>query len=118
MSCMHCANPACEKVCPTGAIRKRAEDGVVLVDQSRCIGCRYCASACPFGAPQFEPGGTMIKCDMCPDRLAEGKQPACAATCPTGALHFGTLDELAELSAGKAAQRLAATTEPSLLISE
>jgi anaerobic dimethyl sulfoxide reductase subunit B len=117
LSCMHCEKPACMGVCPTGAISKRA-DGIVLVDQTKCIGCHYCLFACPFGAPQFDTKGLMTKCDYCVDRLAVGKQPACVATCPTQALHGGTMEELAKLSATKAAQRLVASTVPSVLISK
>lgn len=116
MSCMHCGDPACVAVCPAGAITKRAEDGVVLVDDSKCIGCHYCFFACPFGVPQYD--DTMKKCDFCQDRLAEGKQPACVATCPNGALHFGTLDELSKLAQTKVAKRLSGSTTPSVLISK
>ena len=116
MSCMHCGDPACVAVCPAGAITKRAEDGVVVVDESKCIGCHYCFFACPFGIPQYD--DTMKKCDMCLDRLAEGKEPACVATCPMDALHFGTMDELAKLAQTKAAKKLAASTTPSLIISK
>lgn len=97
LSCMHCGNAPCEAVCPTGAIQKRAEDGLVIVDREKCIGCHYCFFACPFGVPQYGDDGTMQKCIGCVDRLAEGKQPACVTTCPAECLHFGTLEELAEL---------------------
>ncbi len=116
MSCMHCEKPACEAVCPTGAISKRPEDGVVVVDQTKCIGCRYCFFACPFGVPQYDK--TMQKCDMCLDRLAEGKEPACVATCPTRALHFGTMEELSKIAQEKVAKRLAGSTQPSVLVSK
>jgi len=115
-SCMHCEKPACVAVCPAGAITKRAEDGVVVVDESKCIGCHYCFFACPFGVPQYD--GTMKKCDMCPDRVAEGKEPACVATCPTGALHWGTLEELSKMLQEKKAKQLAASTQPSVFISK
>ncbi len=118
VSCMHCEKPACIGVCPTKAIGKRAEDGIVLVDQTKCIGCRACLSACPFGVPQFDGSGVMTKCDYCLDRLVVGKEPACVATCPTQALHGGTMDELSKLAAGKSGERLAVFTEPSLLISK
>ena len=118
LSCMHCGDPACAAVCPTGAISKRAEDGIVLVDQAKCIGCHYCFYACPFGIPQYDQDGKMAKCDFCLDRLQDGKEPACVATCPAGALHSGTLEELARLAEQKAAIRLAASTDPSILISK
>jgi anaerobic dimethyl sulfoxide reductase subunit B (iron-sulfur subunit) len=93
-SCMHCQNPACVNVCPTTAMYKR-DDGVVLVDASKCIGCRYCEWACPYGAPQFsQDKGVMTKCDFCQDLQAQGLNPACVDACPMRALEFGELDEL------------------------
>lgn len=118
LSCMHCGHPACEAVCPTGAIKKRAEDGIVTVDRTKCIGCRYCFFACPFGVPQFGKDGTMQKCELCLDRLSEGKQPMCVTTCPGSALHAGPVDELAELARAKAATKLAGATNPSVLITK
>jgi Fe-S-cluster-containing dehydrogenase component len=111
---MHCGKPNCVDACPTQAITKRAEDGIVLVDQDECIGCDACAEACPFGAPQFGHDGIVQKCDLCVDRLAEGKQPACVGTCPGEALHFGTLEALSRLAS---AQQLAGSTRPSMLVS-
>jgi len=93
-ACMHCANPICMEVCPAGAISKRA-DGVVLIDQDKCIGCRYCSWACPYGAPQFnEEAHHMTKCTFCEDLQAQGENPACVDACPYRALEFGDLDEL------------------------
>ncbi len=117
LSCMHCGDPACEAVCPTGAISKRAEDGIVVQDPDKCIGCHYCFFACPFGAPQYGEDGTMMKCEFCQDRLAAGKEPACVATCPTGALHGGTLEELADHVGETAAKKLMGATNPSMLVS-
>ena len=97
--CAHCEDPACLKVCESGAIYKEDEFGAVLVDQDKCTGCRKCYSACPYGAPRFatdEPTCKMSKCDMCIDRLAEGKQPACTQSCPLRAFDFGPIDELIE----------------------
>jgi anaerobic dimethyl sulfoxide reductase subunit B (iron-sulfur subunit) len=93
-ACMHCQNPLCRDVCPTGAITKR-EDGIVLINQDKCIGCRYCQWACPYGAPQFDSEqGVMTKCDFCYDLQAKGEDPACVAGCPYRALDYGPLDEL------------------------
>jgi anaerobic dimethyl sulfoxide reductase subunit B (iron-sulfur subunit) len=117
IACMHCADPACEAVCPTGAISKRVQDGIVVVDQNKCIGCRFCLSACPFGAPQFGASGRMQKCVLCMDRLSAGKQPACVQTCPANALHVGTLDELSKMAQQKSAQKLVGATQPSVFIS-
>lgn len=95
ISCNHCENPRCVQNCPTGAMHKRSEDGVVVVDKDKCIGCRYCTWSCPYGAPQYNPAeGKIGKCDLCLDYLAQGKDPACVAACPVRALHAGKLDEL------------------------
>jgi anaerobic dimethyl sulfoxide reductase subunit B (iron-sulfur subunit) len=112
-ACMHCGKPACEAVCPTGAISKRAEDGIVVVDGDKCNGCQECFTACPFDVPQFGSDGIMQKCDFC---LELGEEPACVAHCPTEALHCGTIDELPEMSVGKVAERLSGPTEPSIII--
>src|SRR5207237_7619609 len=99
-SCLHCAEPQCVTVCPTGASYKRAEDGIVLVDEAMCIGCKLCSWACPYGAREFDDdAGVMKKCTLCIDRIynetlpeAE-RQPACVATCPSRARHFGDLGD-------------------------
>jgi anaerobic dimethyl sulfoxide reductase subunit B (iron-sulfur subunit) len=93
-ACMHCEEPICMEVCPAAAISKR-DDGVVLIDQSKCIGCRYCEWACPYGAMRFrEDLGVMSKCTFCQDLLAQGQSPACVAACVMRALDFGELDDL------------------------
>ena len=93
-SCMHCENPACVAVCPAGAATKRA-DGIVLINQDQCIGCRYCEWACPYGAPQFnEAKGVMTKCTFCEDLLAQGQNPACVDACVMRAIKFGELSDL------------------------
>ncbi len=95
-SCLHCEEPACVTVCPTGASYKREEDGIVLVNADTCIGCKLCSWACPYGAREYDPeDGVMKKCTLCIDRiynenLAESeRQPACVIACPAGARHFG-----------------------------
>ena len=93
-ACMHCEKPLCMEVCPTTAISKR-EDGIVLINPNRCIGCRYCQWACPYGAPQFDHDkGVMTKCDFCADLQAKGEDPVCVDACPSRALDYGPLDEL------------------------
>jgi anaerobic dimethyl sulfoxide reductase subunit B len=95
VSCNHCEAPICAEVCPTKGIVKRSKDGVVLIDAERCIGCRYCQWACPYGALQYsEEAGHMTKCNFCYDNLDKGLQPACVASCPSRALKFGPMDEL------------------------
>jgi Fe-S-cluster-containing dehydrogenase component len=99
-SCLHCETPACVTVCPTGASYKRAEDGIVLVDEDKCIGCKLCSWACPYGAREYSPvEGVMKKCTLCVDRIynenldeAE-RQPACVQACPSRARHFGDLGD-------------------------
>jgi formate dehydrogenase iron-sulfur subunit len=97
--CMHCLEPACASACPVGAWTKR-EDGPVVYDSSRCIGCRYCMNACPFGVPHFDWNRGILdqplisKCSLCAHRLDVGEQPACVQTCLTEALRFGPRDEL------------------------
>lgn len=96
VSCMHCENPLCMEVCPAAAITK-GDDGIVLIDADRCIGCRYCEWACPYGAPQFdEDAGAMTKCNMCVDLVAKGQDPECVSACVMRALDFGELEEMRE----------------------
>jgi len=97
-SCLHCDDAPCVTVCPTGASFKRSEDGIVLVDESRCMGCGLCAWACPYGAREMDPAaGVMKKCTLCVDRIynenlpEEDREPACVRSCPARARHFGDL---------------------------
>ena len=99
-SCLHCETPACVTVCPTGASYKRAEDGIVLVDEDKCIGCKLCSWACPYGAREYSHvEGVMKKCTLCVDRIYNqnldeiDRQPACVQACPTKARHFGDLGD-------------------------
>ncbi len=93
-SCNHCEDPICMKNCPVGAIEK-AEDGTVIQDQEKCIGCRMCVMSCPYGHPKyFSEKGVSGKCDGCYGIRANGSQPACVAGCPNRALDFGDVDEL------------------------
>lgn len=99
-SCLHCETPDCVTVCPTGASYKRAVDGIVLVDEARCIGCKLCSWACPYGAREYsEKRGVMQKCTLCIDRIynesfvESERQPACVMACPTRARHFGDLGD-------------------------
>lgn len=94
--CMHCIDPACVSVCPVAALEKTS-NGPVVYHAERCIGCRYCMAACPFGIPKTQwdkPLPYIQKCDFCADRLAAGKQPACGEACPTGALISGTRKQM------------------------
>lgn len=96
--CMHCDEPACAAVCPADAIKIDAEGVVLSAMPERCIGCGNCALACPFGVPKVQPGiELMMKCDLCYDRTAAGQKPMCATVCPSGALFYGTRDEVEDL---------------------
>lgn len=119
-ACNHCEDAACVAACPAGAISKRDEDGMVVVDKSLCIGCQTCTTACPYGVPDYESDtGKMDKCDGCvgvgrtPDEVP---QPHCVATCPTKALMWGTLEELAEQATEKGGSRVEGETNPSLFM--
>ena len=113
--CFHCDVPPCTKVCPVNATYK-TQDGTVLIDNDRCIGCRFCMAACPYGARSFNWGpphdppeatergyspewgfprkiGTVEKCDFCPDHAAAGHLPACSSGCPMNAIYFGDQNE-------------------------
>ncbi|MEM7058193.1 MAG: 4Fe-4S dicluster domain-containing protein [Pseudomonadota bacterium] len=99
-SCLHCEDAPCVTVCPTGASYKRAEDGIVLVNEDYCMGCGLCAWACPYGARELDAkAGVMKKCTLCVDRIynenlpEEDRIPACVRACPAGARHYGDLGD-------------------------
>ena len=96
--CMHCDSPTCAEVCPADAI-KRTGDGVVQTARKpRCIACNNCVLACPFGVPKMKSDmELMMKCDMCYDRTSTGRKPMCATVCPSGALFYGTREEIEAL---------------------
>jgi Fe-S-cluster-containing dehydrogenase component len=100
MVCMHCHSPTCADVCPADAIKRSGDGRVMTARKPRCIACSNCVLACPFGVPkmmtEFE---LMMKCDMCYDRTSTGRKPMCAAVCPSGALYYGTREEVAQLRA-------------------
>ncbi len=88
-ACNHCEHPACMASCPVDAISKRAEDGIVLINQEVCVGCRNCIHTCPYGAPQFNSQTEKVeKCTLCVHRLEAGFLPACVTTCVGNALHL------------------------------
>ena len=96
--CMHCEVPTCAEVCPADAIKK-GEDGIVRSAlKARCVGCSNCVLACPFGVPKMHSDfDLMMKCDLCYDRTSVGRRPLCATVCPSGALFFGTAEEVRQL---------------------
>ena len=94
-SCNHCSNPECVAVCPIGAMHVDEEDGTVQYNDSICIGCQYCVTACPYGNPRYVMEYMVVhKCDACKSWRELGEQPACASACPTRALEFGPIEEL------------------------
>ncbi len=96
MACNHCEDPICLKSCPAKAIIK-TENGIVIIDQEKCMGCKYCSWTCPYSALQYDTiNGVMTKCDMCEDYVSEGKNPSCVDACPTRALDFGEYDDLVQ----------------------
>lgn len=104
MGCLHCAEPSCAKVCPVKAITKE-KDGTVQRDSEKCVGCRYCVSACPFGQSHFDESSNKAeKCNLCIDRQAKGEAPACTVNCPTQARKAISLDKLKEEAAKRIAE--------------
>jgi formate dehydrogenase iron-sulfur subunit len=106
--CRHCLEPACVSACIVAALQKEPETGAVTYDEGRCMGCRYCMMACPYGIPRYSWENTVPlvrKCILCHDRISAGKQPACTEACPYGATIFGTRAEMI----AEANKRIAAT---------
>jgi Fe-S-cluster-containing dehydrogenase component len=129
--CNHCDNPPCVRVCPTQATWKR-DDGIVTIDEHRCIGCRYCVAACPYGSRSFNwvdprpfvprpttdfptrTRGVVEKCNLCEERLAEGRLPACVDACPGRAMLFGDLRDPASEIRTRLAERFSIRRKPEL----
>ncbi len=124
ITCLHCQTPPCASACPVSAILKRQGDGVVVVDSEKCLGepsCGLCKDACPYGIPQFNPDRDfkMEKCDLCLDRLEQGKQPICVDACPVRALDVAPLEELSKRNGcGKVAEGFNFSTQanPSIIL--
>ena len=100
-ACQHCTDAPCAHICPAGALYKDPDTGFVTYDQSKCIGCQYCSSVCPFDVPRYDnsngtPDPQINKCTGCVDRVANGMAPACVTTCQPEALLFGDRDEMIE----------------------
>ncbi|MFC2103693.1 4Fe-4S dicluster domain-containing protein [Bacteroidota bacterium] len=98
--CRHCLEPACVSACPVGALHKTKE-GAVIYDSDKCLGCRYCMMACPFGIPRYdwdEPIPYVKKCILCYDKIIDGEQPSCTKACPENATIFGDRNELLKIA--------------------
>lgn len=122
--CQGCKNPPCKTVCPTGATSQR-EDGIIAIDEDKCINCHYCIWACPYGARTFNPADKIIeKCNWCFSLIDAGKEPPCVTCCPAKARWFGDLNdpdsEIAKLVRAKHARTLLPQldTDPSVLFVE
>lgn len=92
--CMHCDDAGCMKICPAPGALFKTKEGAVAFDKNKCIGCKLCVAGCPFNVPRYDENDKISKCHLCSDRIAEGLPPACAKTCPTGAIAYGERDEL------------------------
>ncbi len=107
-SCFHCTEAACEMACPVGAISHK-ENGAVVIDQDKCIGCRYCVASCPFDVPRWdEAKNKTFKCWQCFDRTSAGREPACVSSCHTAALQFGDRAEMLAIARERVDQLKAA----------
>jgi len=94
--CRHCSRPPCKDACPVGAITRR-KDGIVLIDEKLCIGCKDCIQSCPLGVMQFDEAKEVAqKCDLCVERIDRGQPPACVAACPSHCIYFGDIEEITE----------------------
>ena len=112
LQCRHCEDAPCIAVCPTAAIHREQADGPVLIEQDRCIGCKYCLVVCPFGVIEVSHDGkAMVKCDLCIERAKAGQEPACVEACPTKALKLGSEKELAAGKRRRAAHDLVMSTQ-------
>jgi formate dehydrogenase iron-sulfur subunit len=96
--CMHCGDAGCMKICPAPGALYRTKEGAVAFNKEKCIGCKLCAVGCPFDVPRYDEKDKISKCHLCFDRIAEGLLPACAKTCPTGAIKYGERDSLLGLA--------------------
>jgi formate dehydrogenase iron-sulfur subunit len=92
--CMHCGDAGCMKICPAPGALFKTPEGAVAFDKDKCIGCRLCVTSCPFNVPRYDQNNKISKCHLCADRIAQGLQPSCVKTCPTGALRYGDRQEL------------------------
>lgn len=109
MPCFHCEDAWCVKACPTGAMQRRAKDGIVFVQRELCVGCKACIGACPWGTPQWDQATRkVVKCDYCMDRIDAGLKPACVTKCVTGCLSFEVANAQSDTLRERFAQQIVA----------
>lgn len=104
--CMHCDDAGCIKICPAPGALFKTKEGAVGFDKEKCIGCKLCVAGCPFNVPRYDEKDKITKCHMCSDRIAQGLEPACAKTCPTGAISYGDRDSLMRKAKTAGSQKL------------
>ena len=114
IQCRHCEDAPCITICPTAAIHRHSDDAPVLIDKELCIGCKLCLIVCPFGVIDMTRDAKAVtKCDLCLERTDAGQEPACAASCPTGALQYKELEQLTAERRKKAAKKAVAEQKKS-----
>ena len=107
LQCRHCEDAPCVEICPSGALQKPDPEGPVTIDQEMCIGCKTCIIVCPFGVISMTPEGkTIVKCDLCVERLNQGQQPACVEACPTRAIQLVEVEQIAAQTRRRAMDQL------------
>lgn len=104
--CVHCEDAGCMRICPAPGALFKTKEGVVAFNKEKCIGCKLCVAGCPFDVPRYDEKDKISKCHLCSDRIAEGLSPACAKTCPTGAITYGDRDELIAMARKSGYQKL------------
>ncbi len=109
--CLHCDDAGCMKICPAPGALFKTKEGAVAFDKDKCIGCKLCIAGCPFAVPRYDERDKISKCHLCSDRIAEGLVPACAKTCPTGAIAYGDRDSFMSTAKGAGYQKLYGETD-------
>jgi len=104
--CMHCDDAGCMKICPAPGALFKTKEGAVGFDKEKCIGCKLCVAGCPFNVPRYDEKDKITKCHLCSDRISQGLEPACAKTCPTGAISYGDRDSIMRKTQGTGYQKL------------
>jgi formate dehydrogenase iron-sulfur subunit len=115
-SCLHCEDPGCLAACPAPGAIVQYENGIVDFDQTKCIGCQYCVTGCPFDIPRFDPASKKVyKCTLCVDRVTSGLEPACVKACPTGSIKYGSTEDMVAYGTSKVAKLQARGFENAML---